>query len=568
LKKTSILFFFCFSFLGFSQKKYPSNYFRKPLDIPIILAGTFGELRSNHFHAGLDIKTQRKTGLKVYAAAEGYISRIKVSLWGYGKVIYITHPNGYTTVYAHLSKFGKGIESYVKKVQYKKERYETGNIYPKSNELKIKKGQIIAYSGATGGYVAPHLHFEIRDTKTENIINPMFFGITSSDSIPPIFSTLMAYPLTKNSRINQSNIKTSIPIKKIGRNSYKADMVSANDLIGFGVKVFDRLNKAPNKNGIYSLEMLVNGKRVYYHDLETFSFAKSKYINLFIDYPQYIKYKRHIQKTYKADRNLLNFYKNLVNNGKIFIKNGQNYTIKIIAKDFNGNKSSITLPIKGTKSNTIFNAVKDTTAYKIVAKNFQKFTLEKVTVAFPKNTFYNDFYLDFKVKNKIAYIHKPIVPLDKKYTLSFDVSNYTNQEKKYLYIANINNKKYPRYQNTRKKKNKFYTTTKTLGKYTLLSDNQKPTIKLYSFKNNQWISNYNFLKVKIYDTQTGIKSYRATIDGEWILMEYNLKKNLLTYNFSDKKLKGSKHIFKIIVSDQLGNTNSLSASFYRKDKSK
>ena len=173
MKNYIFLLFFLFGLAVFSQKNYPTDYFRSPLDIPISLAGTFGELRSNHFHAGMDIKTKRRNGLKVYATADGYVSRIKVALWGYGKVIYIRHPNGYTSVYANLSKFGEGIQEYVKNIQYTKESYETGNIYPKENEIIVKKGQIIGYSGSTGGFVAPHLHYEIRDTKTEHIINPM-----------------------------------------------------------------------------------------------------------------------------------------------------------------------------------------------------------------------------------------------------------------------------------------------------------------------------------------------------------------------------------------------------------
>ncbi len=564
-KKYFLVLILCY-FSSFGQKKYPKDYFRNPLDIPIVLAGTFGELRSNHFHAGFDIKTQRRNGLKIFSAADGYVSRIKVSIWGYGKALYITHPNGYTTVYAHLSKYGKGIEEYVKKIQYKKESYQTGNIFLKPNQLKVKKGQIVAYSGSTGGFVAPHLHFEIRDTKTEKVINPMLFGYLPKDTIAPIFKTLMLYPLDKNSRINQSNKKRIIPLKKVGHNEYVTDRISGSGAIGFGVTVFDRLNGANNKNGIYSLEMQVNGKRVYYHNVATFSFPESKYINLLIDYPYYKSYKKRLQKTYKVDRNKLSIYKNLINKGKLTLEKGFNYTVKIIAKDFAGNNSVIKIPIVGEKNNTIFDIPKDTTAYKIVAKNFQKYTNKNVTVAFPKNTFYEDIYLDFLVKNGVAKIHKPNIPLDKKFTLTFDVSTYSEKEKKQLYIANINNKKYPRHYKTIKKKSKFYTTTKTLGSYTLITDNQKPKVKLYSFKNKQWISNYNLLKVKIHDTGSGIKSYRATIDGKWILMEYNLKKKLLTYNFNDKKLEGSKHFFKIVVSDNVGNTNTLSATFYRKEK--
>jgi len=549
----------------FGQKKYPTKYFRNPLDIKTILAGTFGELRGNHFHAGLDIKTQEKEGLNVFAAADGYVSRIKVALWGYGKVIYVTHPNGYTTVYAHLSKFGKGIEEYVKAIQYKKESYETGNIFLKPNQISVKKGDVIAYSGSTGGFVAPHLHYEIRDTKTEKIINPLLFGVKVKDTIAPKIKGLFVYPLVDSSRVNQSIKKSLLAFKSVGNNTYTTNRITANGPIGFGVQVTDQLNGAYNKNGIYSLEMIVNGHKVYHHELETFSFAESKYINLLIDYENYARFKNRFQKTYKEKASKLKIYKELLNDGIVSIKTGFDYRVEIIAADFEGNKTIIRIPVKGIQSNTVFRKEKDTTAYKIIANRFNKFKQNGVSVAFPKNTFYNDLYLDFKVKNNIAEIHNTRIALDKNYTLTFDVSKYSEDEKNQLYIAGINNKKYPSYQNTRKKDDTFFTTTKTLGNYTLLSDKQKPTVLLSNFKNKQWITKYSEIIVKIEDKKSGIKSYRATLDGEWILMEYNLKTKQLIYQFKDKKLVGSKHLLEIEVEDNVGNTNTLSATFYKKE---
>ena len=565
MKKNIITVFFVFiCATNFAQKAYPTDYFRAPLNIPIVLSGSFGELRSNHFHAGLDIKTQGKEGLKVYAAADGYVSRIKVQQYGYGKAIYVTHPNGYTTVYGHLKKFAKEIDSYVKTIQYKKEDYQTGNLYFKENKFVIKKGDVIAYSGDTGGSGGPHLHFEIRNTKTENIINPLLFGIKVEDKKAPSIVSLKGYALSSDARINQQQKSFQIPIKNIGNGNYKADRISASGTIGFGINVFDRFDKAPNKNGIYSLEMLVNGKRFYYHDVETFSFAESKFLNLHIDYEHYKKYKRRYQKTFKETPSKLSTYEKLINNGKINIKGGLNYTVEIIAKDFKGNKSSVKIPVIGKESNAIFSKAKDSTNYRVIAKNFNKFNENGVTVAFPKNTFYNDLYLDFKVENNIAKVHTPTIPLDKKFTLTFDVSKYSETEKQQLYIANLEYPKYPRHQFTRKKDSIFYTTTKTLGDYTLLSDKQEPKIKLLYFKDQQWISNLKTIKVKITDIGSGIKSFRGTIDGKWILMQYNHKKKILTYNFNDKKLVGSKHIFKLVVSDNVGNTNELSTTFFRK----
>jgi len=281
LKNLIIPLFLLFTFLSFSQEKYPKNYFRNPLDIPIFLSGSFGELRSNHFHAGIDIKTQGKEGLNVFAVADGYVSRIKVQQYGYGKAIYITHPNGFTSVYGHLSKFNDEIEEYVRGIQYKKENYQTGNLFFKEDKFPVKKGEIIAFSGDTGGSGGPHLHFEIRNTKTENVINPLLFGIEVKDTRMPTIQSLKVYALSADARINQQKKSFQIPLKDLGNGKYNADRILASGTIGFGINVFDRFNGVPNKNGIFSLEMTLNGKRFYYHDVESFSFSESKFLLMF-----------------------------------------------------------------------------------------------------------------------------------------------------------------------------------------------------------------------------------------------------------------------------------------------
>lgn len=564
MKKYVIKIFLLVQFICNSQSKYPTDYFRNPLDIPINLAGSFGELRSNHFHAGIDIKTKGKEGLIVRAAADGFVSRIKVQQFGYGKAIYITHPNGYTSVYGHLKNFNKEIDKFVKKTQYKKENYATGNLYFKENKFPIKKGEIIAYSGDTGGSSGPHLHFEIRNTATESILNPLLFGLKVMDNIPPTIRFLKVYSLLEDSRINQQQKSFQVPLKKIGIGNYITDRISATGTIGFGIDVFDKFNNAANKNGIYSLEMKVNGKTTYYHTLETFTFSKSKFLNLHIDYAHYKKYKKRFQKTYKHPLNKLSIYKKLTNDGSITIKKGYNYTVEIIAKDIVGNTSKIKIPIVGRDSNVLYKEKKDTTNYYINKNKFTKFFLKNVSVAFPKNTFYDNIYLDLSIKDSIVQIHNSSVPLNKRFTITFDVSKYTEKEKQQLYIANLEYPRYPRYQFTRKKDSTFFTTSKTLGDYSLLIDKESPQVNVLYFKNNQWISNSKTIQVKVSDKGSGIKDWRATIDGEWVLMEYNHKKRILTYNFNDKKLVGSKHIFNIVVSDNVGNTNTVSTTFFRK----
>ena len=255
------------------KNSYPANYFDNPMDIPLVLSGTFAELRSNHFHSGLDIKTKQREGIEVFSSAEGYISRIKVSLWGFGKAIYITHPNGYTTVYAHLQKFSDRIENYIKKEQYRIENFEV-EVFPTQDELPVSRKELIAFSGRTGGYMGPHLHFEIRDSKTERTINPLYFGFKIGDSKNPTINTLMGYALDNDSQINQINKPSQLTLIKSSDGNLVANKIYALGNIGFGINAYDQLNDAHNHNGIYSLETFLNGQKYTNLKLKILLFMK------------------------------------------------------------------------------------------------------------------------------------------------------------------------------------------------------------------------------------------------------------------------------------------------------
>ena len=569
VRKVIVILILCCYFNGFSQGNansnplYPANYFNNPLEIPLVLSGTFGELRSNHFHSGLDIKTEGREGLNVVASAAGYVSRIKIAHWGYGKAIYITHPNGYTSVYAHLKKFNKRIEAYIKKQQYAKESFEI-QLFPSATTLPISENEIIALSGNSGGSGGPHLHFEIRDTKTEKPINPMLFGININDSKKPRINTLIGYSLSEEAHINKISKPTQISLVQLENGDLISKNIDAFGKIGFGINAYDQLDGAYNKNGLYNLEMKVNGEKMHEFNASSFSFSESKYINLLIDYERFANLKQRIQKCFVEPSNKLSLYKKSNENGYINIEDGLNYNVEIIAKDFKGNSQRITIPISGKKDSILVKDTETITPYEINRDTFNKFSLNGITVAFPKNTFYNDFYLDFEVKDSIAKVHSPTVPLHKNYTLTFDVSNYSEIEKKQLYIASINEKGRSQYETTVKKDLYFYTSTKKLGKFTLIYDNVKPKIKLLNFKNEQWLTNSNSLKVKISDNESGIKSYRGEIDGAWILMEYEPKKNMLVYDLNDKTFSTAKHNLKVTVTDNVGNVATINTTFFRK----
>lgn len=392
----------------------------------------------------------------------------------------------------------------------------------------------------------------------------MHFGFVPKDTKNPVINHLRAYTFNDSSHVNLSNVEIPLVIKQINTGVYRADNISAYGKIGFAINTYDRQDGALNKNGIYKLEMFVNGKRTFEHKVETFAFSESKYINLLIDYPFYAERKRKYQKTYIHPENNLSTYDRSLGEGYLVVKPNQNYQTIIRVTDFVGNKSELTIPIVGLKHAPNITKTKSKTEYFINKDKANKFEIEGVEISFKKNTFYDDIYLDIKNKNNIISIHKPIVPLHKSYSISFDVSNYTEDEKKHLYIAQVSKKKTLSYRSTVKKDSIFKTTTRRLGSFTLSSDTIAPIISKCSFYENQNLSKYRYISIRASDKQTGLKSYRGEIDGKWIRLELNVKTNKLTFDFNDVKLAKGKHTFKLIVMDNAGNTRTFTSLFQLK----
>jgi len=559
-----LFLFLTFSQIAIAQLKYPTDAFRPPLDIPIVLAGTFGELRSNHFHSGIDIKTQQREGLPIYAIGDGSISRIKIQHYGFGKALYITHTNGFISVYAHLQKFAPEIEEYVKKQQYDRESYEI-QLYPEASTFPLKKGDLIAYSGNTGGSSGPHLHFEIRNS-SDVPVNPLLFGLDAEvkDSQPPLVQSLFAYSINDNSQVNQCSDIIQINYKQQNDGTFLADKIYASGLIGFGISSYDRQDLAYNKNGVYKVEMLVNGKPHFSYNFEKFSFGESRYINSLIDYKYYQQKNERIQQCFITPGNKLSVYEGVIDNGIIKIEEGLHYNLEIRIKDFHENETIIKIPVEGKTQEVLTKKEVLVTNDYLIAEKDNAYKIGKASVFFPANTFYDDFYIDLKDEGESVVIHNDEMPVHKNFTLSFDVSNYGPEEKKQLFIANVSDRGRLSYESTVKRGNTFSTRTKSLGRFTIAKDSVPPSIKPLNFYDGQWISNYRYLKVKVDDDLTGLDEYRATINGKWILMEYEYKDRSLTFDFNDIEFEGTKHDLEVIVTDKVGNSIKLLATIYRK----
>ena len=545
-----------------TQQSFPENTFRSPLDIPLILAGTFGELRSNHFHAGIDIKTQQRQGLPVYAIAEGTVTRIKVSHWGYGKALYIAHPNGYTSVYAHLQKFGPEIEAFVKQTQYQKRSYEI-EVFPEYGQLKVSKDSLIAYTGNTGGSSGPHLHFEIRNSLSERPTNPLLYGLDVRDATNPTLEGLYAYPISTGAVVNQSEERVQIPVSRQPDGSFLASEVIAFGTIGFGVAAYDRQDLAANQNGLYEVEQKVNGRVISSFNFDNFSFGETRLINTLIDYEYLSRYRRRIQRCFRTNGNGLSIYSVLENDGKLNVEEGLQYNVEITLRDLAGNATRVVIPVSGKREAPQITRTERKTAYYIDADKPNNFELGRAKLYFPADSFYEDFYIDLHARGDTITVHDNSVPVHRNFTLSFNTEGYGDDFLKTAFIARLDERMQPDYIKTYKRDNTFSARTRNLGTYTLARDTVPPTVRPRNFKARQWLTNYRYLSLQISDDLSGIASYEATLNGEWILMEYEPKTQTITYNFDDKILDRKQCDLQVVVTDNVGNSTTFTSSFFR-----
>ena len=537
------------------------------MDLPINLSGTFGELRTNHFHSGIDIKTNRVEGLNIYSYEKGYISRIQVSTYGYGKAIYITHPDGKITVYAHLSKFSEKIQNYVKDIQYKRKKFAI-KVYPKESEILIEKNEIIGYSGNTGSSSGPHLHFELRD-KNNMPVNPLKYrNIEIIDTIIPSLKGVYYKELKYNNGKLEDNYSRFKKIKFIENDNgkYLTDTIYTNGLIGFGVNSFDLMNNSNNVYGLNKIITKINDSVNFKINFDKFSFDEWTYINTYVDYAYFKRTNEKIQKLYIENINPLNLYDRSLGDGALKLNDSKNILInyKIILFDFNNNTTVINIPIVFTdqRKEEIFQKKGNINIQNNLDK---KIRLENYFVEFKKGTFDYNTSLTISESNNTINIDNDTIPLRKPFTIKYSLKNIDDSRKKYLYLGMKGPKNYHYFISSEKFNDSIIGHAKKLGKFKILKDSIPPDINFYNLKNDQWISNRKKLTIKINDNESGIKSFNGWINNKWILLEYESKKNMLTYDFEDEvNSNDSKNELVVSVNDNCGNVSMKKITFYRK----
>jgi hypothetical protein len=550
----------------FKSNTYPFTDFRSPLDIaPPALAGSFGELRSNHFHSGVDFRTNQRTGYPVYATADGFISRLRVQNSGFGLALYIDHPNGYTSVYGHLDRFNPKIAQEVKKIQYQKKSYEIDE-FPKSDFLPVRKGDVIGYSGNTGSSGGPHLHFELRDTKTEATINPQLLGIQIPDNISPVITSMYLYRLN-GKPFNEFTPKQYFQV--IGAsgkyNLNKVKTINLTGEVGFGIVTTDRHSGASGLNGVYSIELFLDGKSIFTSALERFSFDNSKGINSHVDYPALINLKRSIQKSFVDPGNPLQIYSNLVNNGRIVLTDGKTHEVKYIVTDAKGNKSTLAFNVK-TDAKAVINTPNSPIGNSYQYANLNEFNNEDVKVILPKGTLYNDLNFFYKKLPKpqgnafsaMHQIHNNLTPLHTGFEIWIKADSSLSKYQNKALIVNGNRSSQGGYFENGFVKAK----PRNFGSFFIAIDTVAPSIVPVNIANGKNMAVLSKMSFRISDNLSGIKSFNGYIDGKWVLMEFDTKTANLWHNF-DEQTKPGKHSFELIVVDMKDNTKRYAIDFFR-----
>ena len=545
---------------GITSNIAEAQQLRKPMDIPVLLSGNFGELRSNHFHSGIDFKTQGVEGKPIHSVQDGYVSRISVSPWGYGNGLYITHPDGTTTVYGHLQKFSQKITAYLKENQYEQESFNV-NLSLAPDELPVKEGELVALSGNTGSSGGPHLHFEVRDTETEEPMDPIeYYKDLIKDTQAPKIQGIMVYSMPGKGVVNGSRRKLELkPVTAKNGKQTLTGKIEAWGEIGLAVKGYDYMDNTSNIYGIKDITLTADSQVIFHSNLDRFAFDETRYLNSFTDFEEWKEHRSFYIKSFVDPGNRLRFIESL-NRGILTIDEPRTYHLTYKLADAFGNTTQLSIRIEG----------KEQTIPEIDTENAElfhwwsdnRFGAKGIRLTIPKGNLYDDLYFRYSVKEDSAalgathILHNKPVAFHKSAKLSLRLQTDTLDNKQQYGIVRL--------QNGRRswtggvyRNGWIDADIKEMGSYTLGQDLVPPTIT--PLNPATWVSQ-QAITLRLSDNLSGVQTYRGEIDGQYVLFEMN-SKSVITYHFDKERLARGKHTLKLVVTDACGNQSTYTYPF-------
>jgi murein DD-endopeptidase MepM/ murein hydrolase activator NlpD len=537
--------------------------FAPPMKIEPKLSANFGEIRKNHFHSGLDYRTESRTGIPVYAVEDGYVARIFVSPSGFGKAIYINHGTKYTSVYGHLESFSPDIERFVINQQYLVESFSI-NEFPNKNLLPVKKGDLIGFSGNSGSSGGPHLHFEVRDQHSEEPLNPLGNKlIYIEDNIPPKIKTILIYQIDTVKNIAIPSINKEIAINT----DFKRDTITVPSQFFIGVETFDNMPNSTNEYLVKRLTVEIDSVSFYNFDMTKFAFDESKYVNSIIDYNLFNTKKREVIRIFKDPNNKFSVLSNMKNSGIVTLKDSKPHLIVVKATDNNGNESHVPIWIRGESKTVNISYNKDNQIPIYFFKSKNQIVRPNATISIPGSSLYNSMFVSYKEEpnskkfSPACYIGDRTQSLLAKFELKIKAHIPKKFEDK-AFIARGSNSSFSSiggdYCN-----GYISATSSEFGRFFVDIDTVAPKINPKLTRKKELNPTNGILYFTVTDDKTGIDSYDIYIDEKWVIGEYDSKTNLIFVKLDSERIgKGKKHEIEFYISDNVGNTDFFESSFY------
>jgi murein DD-endopeptidase MepM/ murein hydrolase activator NlpD len=545
----------------FAEKKYPQNYFLWPVAAQVALAANFGELRPNHYHMGLDCKTEKKVNLPVYAAAAGYISRVKIEPWGFGRSIMINHPNGISTLYAHLNDFNPALEKYIKEKQYQLKQWDVMIMLPE-NLFPVKKGDRIAFSGNTGGSQGPHLHFEIRDTKTEKVLNPLLFGFPVKDNVPPTIVRLAVYDRCIST---YEQVPKIYALKKVNGQyvPVSGNINVKTDKVSFAISAFDQYTGSTNQNGIYKAQFSYDDKVIAGFEMDSIDYDETRYLNAHIDYKTKSNSGPYLEHLSKLTGYYNGIYKTTPgNDGVINLEDENNHTIRILVTDTEGNQSTLWFSIKRER---IIENKSGFSPGKMFHPGFINiFENNNVSFYLPEKSLYDSFRFIYNetagVNGNVIYqLHNTSVPLHNYFSIKIR-SNFSPADSGRIIMRRFYGKNED-YKKATSDNGWYKASFREFGNFELMVDSIPPSIVPLGFKDGMNASKISRIKFSITDNTDEIKKFTGLLDGNWICFSNDKGRNFI-YDI-DEHCSTGEHDLKIIAEDLAGNKTEKNYHFTR-----